>query len=161
MISARNQSALFKVDRSSGEVVWRLGVDGDFSRSDGVDEPAFLRQHAPEIQPDGNIVLFDNDSNDRPYSRAVEISYDTDEMTMEVAWAYRTDPDIYAGIWSDADRLENGNTLAAFGRRQEDQGSILQEVTDDETVVWDLRSPNKWGWYRAERLPDPPSGFVR
>ena len=160
LISARDQSALFKVDRQTGEVVWRLGVDGDFERTDG-DDPAFLRQHAPEIQENGNILLFDNGSQNRKFSRAVELSYDTESMTMEVVWTYRPDPDIYAGIWSDADRLANGNTLSAFGRRLEDAGSYIHEVTADGTLVWALESPNKWGWYRADRIADPPSGFVR
>lgn len=161
MISARNQSAIFKVDRSSKEVEWRLGVDGDFDRVANTSEAMFLRQHAPEIQPNGNVLLFDNGSNGRPFSRAVEFSYDTDSMTMELVWEYRPDPDIYAPIWSDADRLENGNTLATFGRRQEDNFSVIQEVTPDKEVVWDLRTPDKWGWYRSHRIADPPSGMVR
>ncbi len=161
LTSARDWSSLFKVKPPDGGVVWRLGVGGEFERTDNPGEPAFVRQHAPEIQPNGNILLFDNGSNSRPYSRAVELSYDTDDMTMEVVWKYRPDPDIFAPIWSDADRLDNGNTLVAFGRRQEDNNSVIQEVTASKEVVWDLRSPDKWGWYRAHRISDPPQGMVK
>lgn len=160
LISSRNTSSLYKIDMDSGEVVWRLGKGGEFDRTDGND-PLFLRQHAPEFQPNGNVLLFDNGAKgSRPYSRAVELSYDADAETMEMAWVYRPDPDIFAPIWSDADRLDNGNTLAAFGRRDENKGSVIQEVTEDKQVVFELKSPNKWGWYRSERA-EPPAGFIQ
>jgi hypothetical protein len=161
LLSARDEHGLFKVDLETDEVVWKMGVNGDFARSDGIDEPMFLRQHAPEIQPNGNIVLFDNGrTSDRPYSQAVELAYDTDDMTYRQVWAYRPSPDIFAPIWGDADRLENGNTLVSFGRRSESHGSSLIEATPDSEKAWELESPNKWGWYRADRLVDPPTGYV-
>jgi len=159
LISSRNTSSLYKIDIGSGEVVWRLGKGGDFERTDA-DDPLFLRQHAPEIQDNGNVLLFDNGSSGRPYSRAVEFSYEADAETMEAAWIYRPDPDIYASIWSDADRLDNDNTLIAFGRRDEDKGSVIQEVTMDKEVVFELESPNKWGWYRSVRT-EPPRGYIQ
>jgi len=163
ILSSRTQHSLFKLDYADEDVDWVMGYRGDFGLEG---EELFFRQHAPEIQENGNILLFDNGSrpnnHDRPWSRALEISYDGDSMEAEIAWQYRPDPDIFAPIWGDADRLDNGNTLSTFGLRNEnpDRNSHLIEVTADKEKVWHLEAPVKWGWYRSDRLPDPPAGYV-
>ena len=48
----------------SGDVLWRFGPGGSRSRSEGEGELQY-HQHAPEVQPDGTILLYDN-GNDRP-----------------------------------------------------------------------------------------------
>lgn len=168
ILSSRNQHTLFKFDAADDQIDWRLGGKGEF----GLDrDNLFLRQHDPAILPNGNILMFDNgdpargddaDEFDREWSRAVEIAYDTDTMTAEVVWEFRPDPDIFARIWGDADRLDNGNTLVTFGLRNTNnaRNSRLMEATPASEKVWDLEAPNKWGWYRADRLPDPPTGHT-
>ena len=158
VFSPRNQNTIAKGNLDTDEIEWVMGVDGDFGLSG---DQLFYRQHAPEIQENGNILLFDNGRDpDRTFSRAVEYSYDTEEMTAEVAWTYEPDPEIFSPIWGDADRLDNGNTLVTFGLRNSEKGSYLHEVTPEKTLVWELRSPDGWGWYRSDRIPEPPSGFV-
>ncbi len=133
LISSRNQNTLFKVDRETDEIVWALGINGEFEMSE---EDRFYHQHDPEIQDNGNIVMFDNgDPAIRPYSRAIEVAYDEDGGTAEVVWAYRHDPDIFSNIWGDADRLTNGNTLVTFGLRRANIGSTIVEVSPDGTEV--------------------------
>ena len=61
--------------------------------------------------------------------------------------------------WSDADRLENGNTLVAFGVRGFDDLARLVEVTSEGEVVWDVAFPGSWSLYRAHRA-EPLPGFV-
>jgi hypothetical protein len=164
LISSRTQHTLFKIDPEAEEGEWMMGIKGDFGISG---EDRFFRQHAPEIQPNGNIVLFDNGSLargefTRTWSRAIEISYDTEIMEAGVVWSYRPDPDLFAPIWGDADRLENGNTLVTFGIRNQnpDKNSRIVEVTEQGTEVWRLDAPNKWGWYRSERFDERPTGWV-
>ncbi len=164
ILSSRTQHTLIKLDAANESVEWTMGVEGEF---DLQDDELFFRQHAPEIQPNGNILLFDNGAfsggeHSRPWSRAVEISYDTDTMSAEVVWEFRPDPDIFAPIWSDADRLDNGNTLVTFGLRNEDpdNNSSLMEVTSDSQKIWDVEVSNTWGWYRADRVVDLPVGSV-
>lgn len=164
LISSRGQHTLFKVDLEAEEVEWTMGIKGDFGLSG---EDRFFRQHAPEIQPNGNLVMFDNGSLprgefSRPWSRAIELSYDTETMEAEVVWSYRPDPDLFAPIWGDADRLENGNTLVTFGLRNKnaDRNSRIVEVNEEGTEVWRMDAPNKWGWYRSQRLENRPTGAV-
>jgi len=161
LISAKNQHAVFKIDPGTGEVVWRLGKDGDFERTDG-DDLAFTNQHAPEFVSDDEILVFDNGVDGwREESGAVQVRFDEDAMTCEVVWSWYPDPPIYAPIWSDADRLENGDTLVTFGRRGTDADSHIIEVTGDGERVWQLVTPEKWGWYRAHRVPPLAPGIVK
>jgi hypothetical protein len=175
ILSARRQSALFKVSRESGEIEWilgyagqpDLGFNGDFEMAEA---DRFLEQHAPEVQPNGNILLFDNGDCTactgagradmiRGWSRASEIALDLDEMTAEIVWEFRPDPDIYAPIWGDADRLANGNTLVTFGLHSSSLDTHVIEVNRRSEEVWHLHLPPKWGAYRAERVA-PRFGYV-
>lgn len=80
-------------------------------------------------------------------------------MEYGVAWSWYPDPPIFCEIWGDADRLENGNTLITFGRR-EDLESHLVEVTPEGERAWELVTPPSWGWYRADRIDPLPGGYV-
>jgi hypothetical protein len=169
LLSSRNQDALFKVDRDTGDVEWVLGRDGDFAM-----DPAdhFLRQHAPEIQPDGTILLFDNglrtseathdELEARTFSRVlqIELSFDSGggPDRAEVVWEY-VDPEIFAYSRSEADRLPNGNTLIHFCYVLPDRHVVLREVTHEKEIVWNVSTPGGVASYRAERF-DPYHGHV-
>lgn len=151
-LSARNLNSIFKIDRNSGEIVWRLGEDGDFEMDK---EDMFYHQHSPELQPNGNILIYDNGTG-RPsgeYSRALELSIEENNMVAKSVWEWGKELDLFTPIWGDADRLENGNTLITFGTRTHPEQSRIIEVTDEGEVVWDVElSPPGWGMYRAERI---------
>src|SRR5215210_1358962 len=58
LISARETSTIYKVDRKTGEVVWRLGgKKSDFEIGPGT---RFAYQHDARRQRDGTITIFDN-----------------------------------------------------------------------------------------------------
>ena len=58
LVSARNTSAVYKIERESGEVLWRLGgKKSDFEMGEGT-ETAY--QHDARRQEDGTITIFDN-----------------------------------------------------------------------------------------------------
>ncbi len=161
LISAKGQNGLFKIDLETEDVVWRLGQDGDFVRTDGETELPFLRQHAPEFVAQDEVLLFDNgQDNLREQSGAVQIRFDEEAMTYEVVWSWYPDPPIFCHMWGDADRLENGNTLMTFGRRLTTNDSHLIEVNHGGEEVWHLKTPVKWGWYRADRISPLPAGYV-
>jgi len=154
-LSARNLNSIFKIDRETGEIIWRLGEDGDFKISG---EDMFYHQHSPELQPNGNLLIFDNGTG-RPakyggqYSRAIELEIDEDKMEAKAVWSWGKELGLFTPIWGDADRLENGNTLITFGTRTHPKTSRLIEVTPEGEVVWDVElKPSGWGMYRAERL---------
>jgi len=161
LISAKMQNGLFKIDLETEEVVWRLGKGGDFE----IDDPAvinpFLRQHAPEFVGPDEVLLFDNGKGTvREKSGAVQLKFDEDAMTYQITWSWYPDPPIFCHMWGDADRLDNGNTLMTFGRRHQTKDSHLIEVDMAGSEVWHLKSPVKWGWYRADRVAPFSAGYV-
>lgn len=160
LISSRNQNSLFRVDRATGEILWTMGYGtfigggfrGDFAMSQA---DRFQAQHAPELLPSGNILLFDNGSARlRPYSRGIEIAYDEEARTAEVVWQYVPEPRIFSDIWGDIDQLDDGNRLITFGVRSLRELTHVIEVQGTD-AVWDLTLEAGWGTYRSVRLVDP------
>lgn len=157
--SARNLSALFKIRRSDGHIIWRLGAGGDFKGDPQAKVPWFYKQHDPEVLPNGNVLFYDN-GNDRLWSRAVEYQLDEKAMTARIVWQYPGDnvaQTWYTQLWGDADRLANGNTLITAGTRAVKGQSRIFEVTRDGNLVWELLLPSDTkttvGVYRSERIP--------
>jgi len=173
LLSVRNQDVLLRVDRDSGGIDWVLGWGGDF---DMAPEDLFIRQHAPEILKNGEILLFDNGLDQkeanrkgddpakvRPVSRVIQLALTFHEDgapdRAEVVWEY-LDPELFAFARSEADRLSNGNTLITYSQLEPDRDSWLREIDADKATVWELRSPPDWSTYRAERIA-PVYGGIR
>jgi len=160
LFNARNQSWLVKISRVNGEVLWRLGPEGDFAL---VNEDTasgrgwFYSSHAPELQPDGDILVYDN-GNDRPpliaprFSRGARFRVDEAAMEAEQAWQHQVPS--YTPTFGDADQLPNGNVLLCAGGPEAGAQARILEVTGDEPaeLVWELSVPNR-SIYRAEREP--------
>jgi hypothetical protein len=140
IFSPRYQDAIFKFNRDTGDLVWILGTPSGWNQpwlSKVLTATNFSsteyswHQHAPEITPEGNIMIFDNGNfRARPfdpklpatsnYSRAVEYSVDEATMAVTQVWEYGSpatavDGD-YAEAFGDADVLPiTGNVLITFG----------------------------------------------
>ncbi len=179
--SGRQTNIFAIIDKTTGEIVWRLGPD--YNTTPELKKLGWIiGQHHAHMIPrglpgEGNILIFDNGgqagygvSNPgalngvgvarRDYSRVLEI----DPVTLEVVWSSSpagAGPGgpaqgvrIYSGHISSAQRLLNGNTLITEGSN----GRIL-EVTPDYEIVWEYISPyfnrrrNMNHVYRAYRLP--------
>jgi hypothetical protein len=58
LVSSRNTHTIYKLDRRSGQIIWRLG--GKHSDFQIAPEAVFAWQHDARRQPDGTITMFDN-----------------------------------------------------------------------------------------------------
>jgi len=142
-VSSRHFDAVFAIDYPSGDVKIILGRNGLGG------EGLTRHQHAPEIQADGSILLWDNgNGRDPQVSRVAHIAFDQGAGTAEVIWEW-TDDGLFDFAVGDADRLPNGNVLATAGV----SGRII-ELNLAGDIVWELRTdPSRWWYYRAEYLP--------
>ncbi len=162
-------ATLYKIDRTSGELVWALGDGGDLAFEGEHDEPWVEVAHAPELQPDGTVLLYDNGIYpQRPYSRVLQYAVDEEAGTASIVWEYPgdlADDPWFTSFWGDADRLDNGNTLITAGTVLEfDTTSTLFEVTEDGRKAWQVmvHSATEGGYagnYAAERI-DVPLGVL-
>ena len=159
LVSFRHQSWVIKIDHATGEVLWRLGRDGDFelvNRDPATKVSWFSAQHAPELHADGTILIYDNGNErgwtDELYSRAVIYQLDEQTMTARQTWQYQTD--YYTDFVGDVDLLENGNVLVTAGGQRDHQGPAqIIEVTQDQPAqeVWKIEIPD-YDIFRATRL---------
>ena len=142
LVSFRNISTVIKIDRRSGDIVWKLGA------------PPLSGQHAPVPLPNGNILIFDNGptrlDQTFPFSRVIEIN----PATNEIVWKYQdaNAQGFYSDRISNAQRLPSGNTLineGMFGR--------FFEVTPNGEVVWEY--VNSY-FVPASRLPQAQTNSV-
>jgi outer membrane protein assembly factor BamB len=129
------------VEYPSGAIRYTLGGDGSISHT-----------HAPEVQADGSILLFDNGNGHLPRESTVKI-FDLDEATGVFTEIFRwgDDPPLYDFALGDADRLGNGNILATFGVT-----ANLIEITPDGRKVWelDVDDTGVFWVYRTHQVPE-------
>jgi hypothetical protein len=116
LLSSRNLSEVTKINRDTGEIIWRLcGTDparGDFVF---VNDPlnGFNNQHDIRSMGNDRYTIFDNGNLHSPQvSRGVEYELDLDNGTATMVWEYRDGK--YTYYMGNAQRLPTGNTLINF-----------------------------------------------
>ena len=115
LLSSRHLEEITKINRTTGEIVWRLG--GKNNMFNFTNDPIrFSYQHGIRRLANGNIILYDNGNYHIPnFSRAVEYSLNETTHTATLVWEYRNTPVIYGFAMGFAQRLDNGNTLISWG----------------------------------------------
>jgi len=163
ILSLRYMSQIVKIDKTTGDVIWRLGgLRSDF---DFVDDPwgGLCGQHTASRLANGHILAFDNGNpcapniSDRPsLTRVVEYELDELAMTATLVWSYSKDG-LYTQYQGSAQRLDNGNTVIGWGADQDDP-LFVTEVDSSGQIVFELEAtvagevnPTS---YRALRYPD-------
>jgi len=169
LISSRHLCEITKIDRQTGEIIWRLGGKQNqfvFLNENPANDPTyFTYQHSVRKLQNGNILLFDN-GNLHPVraSRAVEYELDEQAMTATLVWEYRHDPDIYGPSRGTVQRLPNGNTMIGWGSAPNGGYPQATEVTPQKEIVFEMSVPagmNSYGVYRFMRADSMPGVTVR
>ena len=132
--------------------------------------------HAPQLLPNGNIIVFDNGpfrnyNNEDNYSRAVEYKINEDNKTFEQVWEYgkARGTKLFSSIVSDVDYLPNTkNILVTSGylhptsnhsaKVVEVNPTTNKEVFEATIFFKDTNKGGEPGWgqadilYRSERM---------
>ena len=171
-LSMRNQSWILKIDyqngQGTGDILWRLGDQGDFTLAQGVVSDWFYAQHYPNsLSDDGThttFAIWDNgddrlNSDGQPcgipncYSRATIFQIDQDVKVANLIW--QNLPGFYSFWGGSIGTLENGDVefdqTTPFGSAS---ASIIEEVTrtDSPQIVWQLNLTGE-NAYRGYRIP--------
>jgi arylsulfate sulfotransferase len=158
LYSARSQDWIVKIDyqggKGGGNVVWRLGRDGDFQISSGNPDDWFSHQHDAEMEIDGTMSLFDNGNlrnaaNQSILSRGQVFRLDEANRRAEIV--LNADLGYYAFALGSAQRLDNGNYSFDAGFRMDSTG-ITVEVNPAGEIVYQIESSSPE--YRTFRLRD-------
>jgi len=169
LICARNTSALYKVDRSTGKVLWRLGGNrSDFSVSSAA---RFWWQHDARAHGGSRITLFDNAGPDKEKrSRGLVLSVDHAAKRVELERAFVHPAGFIAGTLGNVQLLSDGGAFVGWGSQ-----SYFSQYAPDGTLILDGELPVGVRSYRAyladwvgrpadgPRMvaqPDPAGGFA-
>ena len=147
IVSARNAHTVYKISRSDGHIVWRLGgKKSDFEMGPGT---TFGYQHDARRQDDGTITIFDNSSTPpvAKFSRALVLKLDEKAMTATLVHAFEHPTKVLTPHQGNAQRLPDGHVMVGFGGEP-----YATEYTDDGQVVFDGKLV-VGDTYRAYRLP--------
>lgn len=177
LLSMRHQSWIIKIDYNNGagtgDVLWKLGYQGDFSLP--TDDPSewFSFQHYPWILsqsgPQTTLAIWDNGDNRvlnssgeicgvpgsiACYSRAT--IFQIDESTKAATLLWDDLPGMFSFFAGSINQLENGNVEfdvnAPSGFPFAAQVQEVTHTTDPE-IVWEMTVPFPTYAYRAYRIP--------
>jgi len=159
-VSCRHLSRITKIDHSTGEIIWNMGLEMPSGDVDCGQDLGFSFQHSVTVLENGNIVTLDNgnistflNDTDYPTTRALEIQVNELNNSCEasLAWSYDLSEELFGFASGNVQKLENGNYLATTVG----DGGTSIEITPNHEIVWEgkynLSLPNG-AVYRANRL---------
>jgi len=148
LVSARNTHTIYKISRSTGKILWRLGGKGsDFTMGRGA---SFAWQHDARRRPDGDLTLFDNSAGPqvRKQSRGLVLHLDMKRMHATVVRTFVHRPPIVAVDQGNLQRLANGHYFVGWGHQ-----SRFTEFGPRGTILFDGRfGRGRVDSYRAYRF---------
>jgi hypothetical protein len=148
LISAKGTSTVYKVDRESGEILWRLGgKKSSFEMGPGT-RTAF--QHDARRQRDGTITIFDNGAPPKVHeqSRGIVVDLDMDGMSATLVRQFTLPKKLLATSQGNVQVLPNGNVFVGWGSEP-----FFSEFSHDGELLFNARFSGKAQSYRAFRLP--------
>ncbi|HVU79501.1 MAG TPA: arylsulfotransferase family protein [Gaiellaceae bacterium] len=150
LVSARNTWAVYKIDRHTGKVLWRLGgKKSDFKMGPGT---VFAWQHDARRHGGSNYLLslFDDGAMPpvQPQSKALVLELDLRRMTASVYRKLTHRPSVLAWALGSVQVLPNHNVLVGWGT-----SPYITEYDREGRVVFDARLPKGGENYRALRMP--------
>ncbi len=122
LVSCRNLDQVVKINRTTGEIMWRLGgsaasaSDFVFVNDDNSGFHGFSHQHTVVRAQNGDILLFDNGNlRPLPFSRAVAYKLNEELRTATKTWEYISEELQIAPTMGSVQELANGNILVGWG----------------------------------------------
>ncbi|NOY36601.1 MAG: T9SS type A sorting domain-containing protein [Chlorobi bacterium] len=134
LISSRHMDEITKIDRRTGDILWRLGGKNNMFTFVN-DTLKFSHQHSIRKLANGNILLFDNGNlHNPPVSSAVEYAIDEKQMTVTLVRRFNHHPPVFSTYIGSTVRMKNGNTVVDWGN----VSPSLTEYHPDGSVALDL-----------------------
>lgn len=164
-VGLRDQNQVIKIDYETGEVLWHLGVGGDFQLLEKNGAPAsnsrwFFDPHDIKFYGPNRMSVHDNGTDRATYggknfSRALQLDVDQVSKVARIRYEY-TEANWVEPIWGGYDLLPTGNGLLCLAHcwlGAPERVSSLIELSPDAKVAWRADFTNDAEHaYRAERI---------
>jgi hypothetical protein len=151
LLLARAMNEITKIDRNTGDIIWRLGgKNNEFDFADT--SHLFSLPHDIQLLGNGNYTVFDNGNERNPnYSRAAEYEMDEEARTIELVWEYDANKEVFGRTGGSTRRLPSGTTLLGYGGRISDPAA--REVHPDGSIALELSFDNNMRAGRVLKFP--------
>lgn len=153
IVSFRNTSQVLKINKTTGDVIWRLG--GRKNEFTYINDPlnGFSAQHHAQRLPNGNLLIFDNGNGHTPsQTRVIEYKLDEVNKTAELVWSYQI-PGYFAFATGSVQQLSNGNMFIGWGIAVNPNETLrAMEITRDGKILLELHMPAGAGGYRVFKI---------
>lgn len=158
LIGARNTWAVYKVDRSTGKVLWRLnGKKSDFDMGSG---SHFYWQHHVRAQSSAQLTLFDDGGTpaEEPQSRGIVLHLDEDEMRCQLVKAFTHPARLLAQNQGSMQLLSDGGALVGWGSEPYfSRFSASGELLVDGILPVDVESYRAFAVHVSLEPQEPPA----
>ena len=150
LVSARDTSSIYEIDRATGHVIWTLGGKASsFKLGPGA---RFWFQHDASVLPGNRVSLFDDEAGPpifAPYSRGLVLGLDAKHHTARVVQAYRL-PGTVAPASSEGtfQTLPDHNVFVGFGA-----SPYFSEFSAGGSIKFEANLPQDDGSYREFTYP--------
>jgi hypothetical protein len=133
LFSFWTNNTMVEIDFKSGEILRQFGsLPGSWSFDPP--ESRFYFQHGVSYTDDHTLVVSTHiPPGEGQEQRVREYALDDSTETLIEIWSYGEGEDLYAPVWGEAFRLDNGNTALNTGSNRQ-----IREVTMDGETAWDL-----------------------
>lgn len=153
LVSDRSTSAVYNVDRASGNIVWTLG--GKTSTFTAGTNADFSFQHDARYLPNNQVSMFDDGCCDLSlgfhparHARGLVLQLNLAAKTSTVVRAYTHIPGLYVPTQGSMQTLPNGNVFIGWG-----QQPVYSEYTKSGKLLLDVELPAANESYRTLRFP--------
>ncbi|MGE4424958.1 MAG: arylsulfotransferase family protein [Solirubrobacteraceae bacterium] len=149
LVSARSTHTIYKLDRRTGKIIWRLGGKKPTFKHDRGTRTRW--QHDVQRQADGTITIFDNNAHQaqtKLKARGLQIRVDEQAKRVSLVRSYRRGATVFSPNQGNMQTTDTGNRLISWG------GTIpfITELSPGGKVVWEARFSRKpTETYRAYR----------
>ncbi|MBA2346962.1 MAG: aryl-sulfate sulfotransferase [Solirubrobacterales bacterium] len=162
IVSARHTWAIYKIERKTGKLLWKLGgKDSDFKMGEGTQ---FAWAHDAVPEGGGVYRIFDNVTGDKgaptlgDASRVIRVKLDEKAGTVKLLSEQEHPDRIATGTQANGQRLPNGNLFVGWGT-----SGVFSEFTPGGRMLFDAELPSGLDTYRAYKSvwKGTPSGRPR
>jgi Arylsulfotransferase (ASST) len=167
-LNVRHTNTFYKINMTSGTVIWSCGQFGSLSLLDENGKNVtslWYHSHATRMVEPNVFTMFDNDFDNvtnpnNCHSRIIEVTVNEQNMTASVTWSWQAPTQYWSPYWGKHDRLPNGDHIGVFGSPTHqftqnqpwvgnDTGAVLVEVNQQGNIVRTYTFPPGWGIYRV------------
>lgn len=142
LLSFYNNGQIWKIDAKTGKVLWKFGNGGNFGKPAECD---FTQAHAVHINPQGNLMFFDN-GVEKKQSGVFALKLDEKHLTSALDMHIQLPQEVFNGRMGSAYLMDDTTVLVCCSKRH-----VILLADKKGKLLWTMETAMPT--YRAEFIP--------